>query len=161
MPIGVPPGPVPVPLIDNVADPGAIASKSTAPSRPVPVAPVASDERVIVMSTRPGADCWVNDALAPPDRMKLPSLTARTRSSAGSKVRVIVTVDSRDTLVTEIGTVYGPAPTLKTLPGGDRITWAEPSPGETVGASAGDAGGAAAEAAVGGGVAGAAGSGGG
>lgn len=104
-PIGVPPGPEADPLAESVAAPGAMASNNTAPSSPVPVAPVASDDRVIVMSTRPGDTCWVNAALAPPDRMKLPSFTARTRNSPGSKVNVSVIIDSRDTFEIEIGTV--------------------------------------------------------
>ena len=74
----------------------------------------------------------MNDALAPPDRMKLPSFTARTRSSAGSKVSVSVIVESRETFVIEIGTVYGPAPTLNAVPGGVRSTCAAPSPGELI-----------------------------
>ena len=52
-PIGVPPGPVAVPLAVSVDVPGAIASNSIAASRPVPDAPVASAPREIVMSTRP------------------------------------------------------------------------------------------------------------
>ena len=83
-PMGVPPGPEADPLADNVAAPGATASKMTAPNRPVPVAPVASDERMTVISTRPGDTCCVKVALAPPDRMKLPSFTARTCSNPGS-----------------------------------------------------------------------------
>ncbi len=75
----------------------------------MPDAPVASPARVIVMSTRPGAICWVKVAFAPADRMKLPSCTLRTRSSAGSKVSVSETVDRRETFTIEIGIVYGPA----------------------------------------------------
>src|SRR5205085_536537 len=37
-------------------------------------------------------------------------------------------VDSRDALTTEIGTVYGPPPTRNAVPGGDRITCADPTP---------------------------------
>ena len=48
--------------------------------------------------------------------MKLPSCTVRTRSIAGSKVSVSVIVDSRDALVIEIGTVYGPPPTRNVVP---------------------------------------------
>ena len=48
-----PSGPVATPLTESVEPPGAIASNSTAASRPVPDAPVASPRRVIVMSTRP------------------------------------------------------------------------------------------------------------
>src|SRR5262249_25975422 len=103
-PIGVPPGPVAVPLTEMATLPGARASNSSALSRPVPDAPVASAERVMVMSTRPGLTCCVKTAFTPPDRMKLPSLTARTRSSDGSKVIVSATVERREAFVTEIGT---------------------------------------------------------
>lgn len=127
-PIGVPPGPDADPLADKVTAPGATASNSTAPSNPVPVAPVASADRVTVMSTRPGATCCVNVAVAPPDRMKLPSFTPRTRNNPGSKVNVSVTIESRDTFTIDIGTVYGPAPTRNDVPGGVRTTWANPSP---------------------------------
>ena len=89
----------------------------------------------IVMSTRPGAICWVNVAFAPPDRMKLPSCTLRTRSSAGSKVSVSVMVDSRETFVIEIGTVYGPPPTRNVARGGDRTTCAVPNPGDVTGSA--------------------------
>src|SRR4051812_16392942 len=62
--------------------------------------------------------------------MKLPSLTARTRSIAGSKVIVSAIIESRDTFVIDTGTVYGPPPTRNVVPGGVRITCAEPNPGE-------------------------------
>src|SRR5207249_1340067 len=97
----------------------------------------------IVTSIRPGLTCCVNVAFTPPDRMKLPSLTARTRRSEGSNVTVIATVDNRDAFVTEIGTVYGPPPTRIAVPGGDTMTCARPIPGEVV-VSAGGCGGAGA-----------------
>src|SRR5436190_8020482 len=56
-PIGVPPEPVPVPLTDNVTGPAATASIINAAINPVPVAPVASLDRTMVISTRPGAIC--------------------------------------------------------------------------------------------------------
>ena len=68
--------------------------------------------------------------------MKLPSCTARTRTIAGSKVSVNVIVVIRVAPVIEIGTVYGPPPTRNVVPDGDRITCADPMPGETVGVSA-------------------------
>ena len=103
--MAVPPGPVAVPLTVSVAVPGAIGSNRIAPRSPVPVAPVASADRAMVMSTRPGLTCWAKAAFAAPDRMKLPSFTARARSSAGSNVTVSVTVDTRDAFTMEIGTV--------------------------------------------------------
>src|SRR5262245_8971525 len=39
-------------------------------------------------------------------------------------------VDRRDTLSTEIGTVYGPPPTRNVVPGGVTMTCAEPTTGE-------------------------------
>src|SRR5437762_10670650 len=50
--------------------------------------------------------------------MKLPSCTARTRSADGLNVTVSERPDRRDALVAEIATVYGPAPTRKSVPGG-------------------------------------------
>ena len=73
--------------------------------------------------------------------MKLPSCTLRTRSSAGSKVSVSETVESRETFTIEIGTVYGPAPTRNVVPGGERITCASPTPGVVIGGSTGAGGG--------------------
>jgi hypothetical protein len=139
-PIGVPPGPVAVPLTVNVAAPGANASKSTAARRPVPVAPVASPARAIVMSIRPGLTCWANVALAPPDRMKLPSCTTRGRMSAGSNVIVRAMVDRREAFATDTGTVYGPPPT-RSVGGGDNTICASPNPVDVVGPA--PAGGAA------------------
>src|ERR1700676_2289669 len=149
-PITVPPGPVAAPLSVNVTVPGAMASNRIADSSPVPDAPVASPARAMVMSTRPALACCVNVAFAPPDRMKLPSWTLRTRSSAGSNVNVSEMVESLDTFEIEIGTVYGPAPTRNPVPGGVRMTCATPTPAVVTGGSAGDGGGTAA--AVGGGA---------
>jgi hypothetical protein len=95
----------------------------------------------MVMSTRPVATCWVKVAFAPPDRMKLPSWTLRTRSSAGSNVSVSEIVESLDTFVIEIGTLYGPAPTRKPVAGGVMITCACPTPVVVTGGSDGDDGG--------------------
>src|SRR5512138_994429 len=50
--------------------------------------------------------------------MKLPSCTARTRSAAGLKVIVNDNPDSRDALVADTATVYGPPPTRNSGPGG-------------------------------------------
>jgi hypothetical protein len=118
----------------------------------VPVAPTESAARVMVMSMRPGAVCCVKVALAPPERMKLPSLTERTRKSDGSNVSVRVTVESRAALMTEIGTVYGPAPTRIAPPGGVTTTWADPRAVAADGAGGGTGGSCGAAAA--GGVAG-------
>src|SRR4029077_10952589 len=85
------------------------------------------------------------------DRMKLPSWTLRTRSSAGSNDNVSEMVESLDTFVIEIGTVYGPAPTRNAVPGGVRMTCATPRPAVVTGGSAGGGGGTAAD--VGGGAA--------
>src|SRR5512145_3222495 len=65
------------------------------------------------MSTRPVATSMrgVNIAVTPPWRMKVPSCTVRTRSTAGLNVIVSVNVDSRDAFETERGTVYGPPAT--------------------------------------------------
>src|SRR5437763_5568812 len=97
---------------------------------------MATAPREIVMSTRPPLACWVNVALAPPVRMKLPSCTARTRRIAGSKVSVSVIVVMRAAPLIEIGTVYGPPPTRNVVPGGDSTTCADPIPGDVVGVSA-------------------------
>src|SRR5262245_7833606 len=72
-PIAAPPGPVAVPLSVSVAAPGAIASKSTAASTPVPDAPVASAARVSEMSIRLPFTCWLTVTGTPPARRKLPS----------------------------------------------------------------------------------------
>lgn len=139
-PIAVPPGPMPVPFNVSVTLPGATASKTIAASRPVPDAPVASALRVIVMSTRPPVDCWMKLALAPADRMKLPSCTLRTRRSAGSYVNVSVIVDSRVAATIDSGTVYGPCPTRNVVPGGEISTCAVPRPVDVVGGSGAAAG---------------------
>ena len=62
------------PVLDPVPGPYTttmIASENPAERYSIAVAPVASAERVIVMSTRPAVACCVNTAFAPPDRMKL------------------------------------------------------------------------------------------
>src|SRR5688500_2191355 len=77
---------------------------------------------MIATSTRPiaASTCCVNVACTPPVRRKLPSWTARTRRAAGLKVIVSVTLESCDAPAIEIGTVYGPAPTRNSGPGGER-----------------------------------------
>jgi hypothetical protein len=140
-PICVPPAALAVPLIESVTLPGAIASNRTAASKPVPDAPVASDERTSVMSIRFPFTCWVNVTLVPPMRMKLPSWTVRTRSLVGSKISVRVIVEIRDTSVIESGIVYGPPPTRNVVLGGEMITCACPTPGEVVGTTGSAVGG--------------------
>jgi hypothetical protein len=134
-PIDVPPGPVPTPLAVNWDVPGAMASKTTAANNPVPDAPVASAERVIVMSMRPGAASCVNVAFAPPSRMKLPSCTLRTRSTAGSYVIVRLIVVNRAAPTIDSGTVYGPCPIRNVPPGGEITTCAEPTGAPALGGS--------------------------
>jgi hypothetical protein len=90
----------------------------------VPEAPVASAERVIVMSTRPELTCCVKTAATPPDRKNSPSCTVRTRRTAGSKVTVTVIVDSRDTFEIDTGMVYGPPPICIGVDGGGALTTA-------------------------------------
>src|ERR1700687_3450927 len=76
--------------------------------------------------------------------MKLPSRTARTRSSVGSNVNVSEMVESLDTLLIEIGTLYGPAPMRNPAAGGVMITCAHPTPAVVTGGSGGGGGEAAA-----------------
>ena len=102
----------------------------------MPDAPVESAALAIVMSMRPPVTCCENVALTPPDRMKVPSDTLLTRKSAGSNVRVNVTVDSRAALITESGTVYGPPPTRNVVPDGVIVTCAIPRPGDVIGGGA-------------------------
>src|SRR5258705_3411659 len=137
-----PPGAVAVPVTAMFAVPPPTASNSTAASSPVPATPVASVVRTIAMSMRPVAasTICVNVACAPPARMKLPSCTARTRNAAGLKVMVNDNPDSRDELVAEIATVYGPPPTRKSVPGGVTMTCAPAgatADGDAVGAAGG------------------------
>jgi hypothetical protein len=82
---GAPAGDVPLPVTVRFAGPGAIASKSSAASSPVPATPVTSPVRAIAMSIRPlvVSDWFVKAADTPPVRMKLPSCTVRARSTAG------------------------------------------------------------------------------
>src|SRR5439155_3795913 len=156
-PIAGPPGPVAEPLSVIVTPPGAMASNSTAASRPVPDAPVASAPRESVMSIRLPLTCCAKLTVTPPARMKLPSCTVRTRSFVGSKITVSVMVAMRDASVIEIGTVYGPPPT-RSVGGGEMITCAAPMPADTVGTAGAGVGGCvvagATGAAAGGGVAG-------
>src|SRR5438093_11148227 len=81
--------------------------------------------------------------------MKLPSCTARTRSAAGLKVIVSVTLDTRDAPVIDTGTVYGPPPTRNSVPGGVTSTCA------AAGVAAGGVAGGTAAGGVGGGAVGA------
>src|SRR3954466_5998663 len=131
--MAVPPGPVADPLTISCTSPGAIASNSTAASRPVPDAPATSGPRMIVMSMRPRPTCWENVTFAPPALRKLPAGTVLTRSFAGSNTIVNVTVESRWAPVTEIGMLYGPCPTRSGVAGGEMITCAWPMPGELMG----------------------------
>lgn len=72
------------------------------------------------MSMRPvpASTICVKVAWAPPARMKLPSWTARTRTADGLNVSVSDNPDRREALVAETATVYGPAPTRNSGPGG-------------------------------------------
>src|SRR6185436_11480306 len=72
-PMATPPGPVAVPLNVNVVVPASTASNRIAASRPVPVAPVASPARVIVMSMRLPFTWLLKLVDPPPERMKPPS----------------------------------------------------------------------------------------
>src|SRR5262245_4194717 len=83
-PMATPPGPVAVPLNVNVVAPASTASNRIAASRPVPVAPVTSPARVIVMSMRLPLTCWLKAVVPPPERRKPPSCTVRMRSFSGS-----------------------------------------------------------------------------
>src|SRR6478736_1321308 len=71
------------------------------------------------MSTRPvvASIRGVDVAVTLPWRMNMPSCTLRTRSTFGLNVTVSVSVETRDTLLIEIGTVYGP-PATRNSPGG-------------------------------------------
>ena len=149
--MGVPPGPVAVPLVVSVAAPGATASNRIAASKPVPEAPVASAARASVISTRLPLTCWLNATFTPPARMKLPSCTVRTRSFVASNVMVSVIVETRDAPEIEIGTTYGPPPMRNVVPLGDTMICAWPMPGDVAAGSV--AGGAAVCPGVAGGVA--------
>src|SRR4051812_39196903 len=100
--------------------PDPIASKSSAAMRPAPDAPAWSAVRVTAMSTRPAAASirGVNVVGTLPCRMKVPSCTVRTRSTFGLNVTVSVITDTRDALLIESGTVYGPPATRNSVPGG-------------------------------------------
>src|SRR4030095_4046902 len=56
--------------------------------------------------------------------MKLPSCTARTRTAAGLNVTVNDNPESRDALVADTATVYGPPPIRNSGPGGVTTIWA-------------------------------------
>src|ERR1044072_3351393 len=73
----------------------------------------------MAISTRPFAASMrgVNVAVTPPCRMNVPSCAIRARSSAGLNVTVKVITDSRDALLIDTGTVYGPPATWKIVPG--------------------------------------------
>src|SRR5258706_10596923 len=78
------------------------------------------------MSTRPAAASirGVNVVGTLPCRMKVPSCTLRTRSTFGLNVMVSVIIDTRDALLIDTGTVYGPPATRNSFPGGVTITCA-------------------------------------
>src|SRR5688572_31987630 len=85
----------------------------------------------MAMSARPvfASPACVNVALIPPDRMKLPSATARIRSTAGLYVTVTATLEICDAPEIEIGTLYGPPPTRKSPDGGDTMIWPDTGSG--------------------------------
>src|SRR5512133_1886407 len=56
--------------------------------------------------------------------MNVPSCAVRTRSTFGLNVTVSVTTDTRDALLIDSGTVYGPPATRNSVPGGVTITCA-------------------------------------
>src|SRR5262245_59829811 len=65
--------------------------------------------------------------------MNVPSVAVRTRSSAGLYVIVSVTVEIRDALLIDSGTLYGPPPTRNSVPGGVVMTWARVAAGDVPG----------------------------
>src|SRR6266567_4294203 len=76
--------------------------------------------RAIAMSTRPvvASLLGVKLTVTPPWRMKVPSWGApRTRRIAGLYVTVSVSTDTRDALLIESGTGYGPPATRNSVPG--------------------------------------------
>src|SRR5918994_3823978 len=80
----------------------------------------------MAMSTRPLAAsiCGVKVVATPPWRMNVPSWTLRTRSTFGLNVIVRVITDTREALLIETGTVYGPPATWNVVPGTVRMTCA-------------------------------------
>src|SRR5688572_16202098 len=78
----------------------------------------------MAMSTRPLATsiCGMNVVATPPWRMNVPSWTLRTRSTLGLKVIVRVITDTREALLIDTGTMYGPPATWKVVPGTVRMT---------------------------------------
>src|SRR6185436_18901100 len=77
----------------------------------------------MAMSTRPLAAsiCGVKLVAMPPWRMNVPSWRLRTRSTLGLKVIVRVIVDTREALLIDTGTVYGPPATWNVVPGTVRM----------------------------------------
>src|SRR6476619_4615396 len=75
------------------------------------------------MSTRPAAAsiCGVNEVATPPCRMNVPSCTLRPRSTFGLYLNVTVTTETRDALLIDTGTVYGPPATWNVVPGTVRM----------------------------------------
>src|SRR4029450_572406 len=90
------------------------------------------------MSTRPATAsiCGVNEVATPPCRMNVPSCTLRTRSTFGLYVMVSVITETRDALLIDTGTVYGPPATWNVVPGTVRMI----CPGGACGAPGGVAG---------------------
>src|SRR5690606_17082334 len=103
-----------------------MASNINAASSPAPDAPALSLVRTTAISTRPAAASirGVKVAATVPWRMNVPSWTLRTRSTDGLNVTVNVIVDSRETLLIEIGTTYGPPETRSSGEVVVTITWA-------------------------------------
>src|SRR4051794_17699697 len=95
----------------------------------------------MAMSTRPVTALMfgVNVTIAPPWLMNVPPVTCRTRNTLGLNVSVNVMVDRRDTLLIEIGTVYGPPATRNSVPGVVISSCAAPAGPGAVGAGAGGA----------------------
>src|SRR3712207_3148697 len=80
------------------------------------------------MSTRPAAASMrgVNVAGIPPCRMNVPSCTVRTRNTLGLNVTVSVSTDTRDALLIDTGTVYGPPAIVNSGRGVVIRIWVEP-----------------------------------
>src|SRR6185436_7496248 len=104
---GDPPGAVAVADTVRPPWPAATGSNTSAASSPAPATPVISPGLTMAMSTRPvfASPAWVKVALIPPERMKLPSATARIRSTAGLYVTVTATLEIWDAPEMEIGTL--------------------------------------------------------
>src|SRR5688572_6933770 len=93
----------------------------------------------MAMSTRPAGASMrgVKLVVTPPCRMNVPSCTVRTRRTFGLNVTVSVRVDTRDALLIETGTVYGPPATRNSVPGGVMMTCAAVAAGAGAPAAAG------------------------